>query len=94
MSSHYPPYVKTLMKTSGIVHLLFLAMTLTYGMVRYNVVLKNERPRRRFYKAGKFDSFLQVRDERHREIIRPLLDSQPADVSYHLFKPFVSKPLN
>ena len=94
MSHRYPTYVKTVMKTGAIVHLLVLAMGLTLGMVRYYQVRKNERPRRRFYKAGKFDSFLQIRDERHRELVRPILDAQPGDLSKSIFQPLKVKNLD
>jgi len=78
--THYPPYLKTVLKAGAITHLLFLSACMTMAWVRQRETLKNSRPRRRFHKAGRFDSMLQVRDERQREVIRPILDWQPNDM--------------
>ena len=94
MSSYYPTYVKTILKTGAILHLLTLALGTCIALARFNHIKKDGRPRRRFYKAGKFDSLLQVRDERHREIVRPFLNVQPGDLSDHLFEPLVAKKVD
>jgi hypothetical protein len=69
-------------------------MGLTLVMVRFTQIRKNGKPRRRHYKTGKLDAMLLVRDERHRELIRPLLDAQPAYLSQNLFQPLVNKKLD
>ncbi|OMJ74990.1 hypothetical protein SteCoe_25947 [Stentor coeruleus] len=92
-SYHYPTYIKTLMKTGAILHLLCMAMGFSLFAVRANQLRRHGRPRRRQYKAGKFDSMLMVRDEYHREMIRPILDAQPAYLSKSIFQALVKKDL-
>jgi hypothetical protein len=91
---HYPPYVKTFLKTGAILHLLLFATGSLLVAVRLTHIRRNGRGRRQFYKAGKFDSALQVRDERHREVIRPLMILEPADISSRVFEHFAEKRLD
>lgn len=88
MSYYYPPVIKTVLKTGAIVHLLTTALGLFLAGTRVTTLIRNDRPRRRAYKQGKMGLALSTRDQRHREVIRPLLDSQPAKTSESLFRPF------
>lgn len=94
MSSHYPPYIKTVLKTGAIVHLLVFFMGLSFGTVRYFYISRNGRPQRRYQWAGLFDSQLQVRDQRHRELIRPLLEGQFHNQTTHIIDPLIHKRLD
>jgi hypothetical protein len=75
--THYPPYIKTVLKAGAIFHLMFMGSMMMMGWGRYRELWKNSKPRRRAYKAGKFDFMLQGRDEYAREVIRPALNWQP-----------------
>ncbi|CAG9323678.1 unnamed protein product [Blepharisma stoltei] len=75
--THYPSYLKTVLKAGSIVSLLYWALCLNIGWVHHRELAKNSRVRRRFVKAGGFDSFLQMRDEYHKHQVRPMLDFQP-----------------
>lgn len=75
--THYPPYIKTVLKAGAIFHLMFFSAVLLMGWGRYRELWKNSHPKRRPYKAGKFDFWLQMRDEYAREIERPALNWQP-----------------
>lgn len=88
MSFYYPPYIKTVLKTGAIVHLLSTALGLFIVGTRLTTLIRHDRPKRRPYKQGKMGLTLTTRDQRHREVVRPLLDSQPAKTSDTLFKPF------
>lgn len=92
-SYHYPTYIKTLMKTGAILHMLCMAMGFSLFAVRASHLRRNGKPRRRHYKAGKLDSMLMVRDEYHREVVRPVLDAQPAFLSKSIFQALISKDL-
>lgn len=94
MSFYYPPYVKTVLKTGAILHLISTALGLFLVAQRMTAIRRYGKPRRKGYRAGRMDSLLMVRDERHREIIRPMLDLQPADLRKTLFKPFITKDLD
>lgn len=87
--THYPSYLKTMLKSGAIVHLLFVSVCLSLGWVKHRELSKNSKPRRRFLRAGIFDSNLQMRDEYQREIIRPSLDWQPNDafINSRSYKP-------
>jgi len=75
--THYPPYIKTVLKAGAIFHLMFIGAALMMGWGKYRETWKNSHPRRRAYKAGRFDFWLQGRDEYSREIVRPALNWQP-----------------
>lgn len=94
MSSYYPPYIKTVLKTGAIIHLISTALGLFLVANRLTAIRRYGKPRRRGYKQGKWGLFLSVRDERHRELIRPLLDYQPAVRRESIFKPLVEKNLD
>ena len=77
--THYPTYIKTVLKAGAIFHLMFTAGCLFTGWSRTRDQWKNSRPKRRFYRAGKFDSMIQMRNEHFREVTRPQLMWQPND---------------
>jgi len=94
MSFYYPPYIKTVLKTGAIIHLITTALGLYLVANRLTALRRYGKPRRRGYKLGKWGMLLSVRDERHRELIRPLLDYQPGLPRQSIFKPFVAKDLD
>ena len=75
--TYYPPYIKTVLKAGAIFHLMFCGAMLLLGWGRHRELWRNDHPKRRPHKAGKFDYMLQVRDERFHELGRPVLDWQP-----------------
>mmetsp|Transcript_2130 Transcript_2130/g.5284 ORF Transcript_2130/g.5284 Transcript_2130/m.5284 type:complete len:93 (-) Transcript_2130:1837-2115(-) len=79
VQTHYPAPLKTILKGGAIAHLLFIAGAMLTGWTRQREYIKNAKPRRKFYRAGPVETYYQVRDERFRESIRPLLDWQPND---------------
>jgi hypothetical protein len=91
VQTHYPAALKTMLKGGPIAHLLFFAGAMLYGWTRNREYLKNSRPKRRFYRAGPFDSYMQVRDEFHREMVRPALDWQPNDLLSSQSKKLLNK---
>jgi hypothetical protein len=92
--THYPSYIKTIHKAGAIFHLMFLAGGMFLGWTRTREYWKNSRPKRNWYRAGKFDANLQVRDQRAREVWRRQLDWQPNDARDPLTEYKVCKPLS
>jgi hypothetical protein len=78
--THYPPYIKTVLKAGAVFHLLFSAQCIMTGISRSRELWKNSKTKRKLSRASRFENHLQTRDEHIREVVRPALDWQPNSV--------------
>lgn len=77
MRTHYPAYIKTVLKAGPVFHLMFSGAMLLLAWGKTREYWRNDHPKRRAWKAGRFDFMLQMRDEKFHELGRPVLDWQP-----------------
>lgn len=78
--THYPSYIKTVLKAGAVFHLMFSAQCIMTGTCRTRELMKNSKCPRRLSRASRFENHLQYRDEHTREAVRPVLDWQPNSI--------------